>query len=226
MKPTRPTRINTRTKAAAFWGFFLVMGAVLLLTVITNGCISTSADKKYYQLYLHSNYPHPEKTETVMPVPKIDKLILVEPVKVEDIYNDYRLVYRTSPFQLNYYGYHFWIKKPEKIVRDAIIDYLARGDMFKGVITGFSRGTPDLLLKAVVHVMEEYDGPSAWFARLKMDIEIKDFTSGKTVLFYTFDREKPLPAKSVGYVPMHLSMILKEELDNAVKQLEEELRKQ
>lgn len=194
-----------------------VIVAALGLIIIT-ACMTTTGGKKYYQLYL--------PPDTAPTAPKIDNVLLVEKVDVEDIYNDYRVVYRTSPYQLNYYSYHFWIKKPEKVVRDAITDYLSKGKYFKGVVTDFSGDMPDLMLKASVHIMEEYDRKVIRMARLKMDIEVKDFKSRKRVLFHSFDRNISLPAKDVAQLPIFISRILKEELDSVIKQLEEKLSKQ
>ncbi len=194
---------------------------VMLGIIIISGCMATTADKKYYQLYLP-----PDSGDAGTPAPpRFDYVLMVEKVEVEDIYNDYRVVYRTSPYQLNYYSYHFWIKKPEKIVRDAITDYLSREKYFKDVITGFSGGMPDLMLKASVHIMEEYDRPEAWLARLKMDIGVKEFKTGKRVLFHSFNRHISMPAKNIVQLPIFISRILKEELDSALKQLEEKLVK-
>lgn len=190
--------------------------AALGLIIIT-ACMTTTGGKKYYQLYL--------PPDTAPTAPKIDKVLLVEKVEVEDIYNDYRVVYRTSPYQLNYYSYHFWIKKPEKVVRNAITDYLSKGKYFKSVITDFSGGEPEVMLKASVHIMEEYDRKVVWMARLKMDVEIKDFKSRKRVLFHSFDRQVTMPVKKVGQLPIFISRILKEELDSVIKQLEEKLSK-
>lgn len=196
---------------------------IILITlglIIISGCMTTTGEKKYYQLYLH-----PDADGTGTAAASIDYVLLVAKVEVDDIYNDYRVVYRTSPYHLSYYSYHFWIKKPEKIVRDAITDYLSKGKYFKGVITKFSGGMPDLMLKASVHIMEEYDRAEAWLARLKMDIEIKDFKSRNRVLFHSFDRHISMPAKNVAQLPIFISRILKEELDSVIKQLEEKLSK-
>ncbi|NIM12403.1 MAG: hypothetical protein GTO45_09840 [Candidatus Aminicenantes bacterium] len=200
-----------------------LISRIILITfglIIISGCMTTTGEKKYYQLYLP-----PDSGGKGTPAANIDYVLLVEKVEVEDIYNDYRVVYRTSPYQLNYYSYHFWIKKPEKIVRDAITDYLSKGKYFKGIITEFSGGMPDLMLKASVHMIEEYDRAEAWLARLKMDIEIKDFKARKRVLLHSFDRHISMPAKNVAQLPIFISRILKEELDSVIKQLEEKLRK-
>jgi len=193
---------------------FLFLPVLIVLLGLV-GCI-TSVGKKYYQLHLDSMGPG---TTDKGAVHTGNKVLLVEAVEVEDIYNDFRVVYRTSPYQLNYYSYNFWIKKPGKLVRDSITDYLSKSNIFKKVIKDYSEGSPDLLLKAVVHILEEFDQPGVWFAHLKMDIEIKDFKSNQTVLSHSFDRHRRLSQKKVERLPMAISRILKEELDKVIKKL-------
>lgn len=192
--------------------YLIIIPSLILIT----GCISSSPSKRYFQLHIDDAVKE-RKTQAV--VEKYDKIILVETVDVEDVYNDYRIVYRTSPYQLNYYSYNFWIKRPGKIIRDAISTYLTKTDIFKKVIYHFAEGEADYLLKAYVDVLEEYDLKQVWYAHLKMEIEIKDFKAGKTVLFYRFDKRKRLSERRVERVPVAISKILKEEMAIVIDQL-------
>ncbi|MCP5047043.1 MAG: hypothetical protein GY940_07710, partial [bacterium] len=148
--------------------YYSGLAVVFLFIVISvgfSGC-GSSAGKKYYQLSLAPVAAGPGF---------IDKSVMIGPVVVEDIYNDYRVVYRTSRYQLNFYSYHFWIKKPDKMVRDVIGDYFRDGGVFREVVSGLARGEPDLVLSVGVRVMEEFDSPGAWFAHLRMDIRVEEY---------------------------------------------------
>ena len=193
---------------------FLFLSVIIVLLGLS-ACI-TSVGKRYYQFYLDSSELGTVDKRTVKTG---DKILLVEAVAVEAIYDDYRVVYRTSPFQLNYYSYHFWIKKPGKLVRDSISGYLSKSNIFKKVVNDYSEGSPNLLLKAAVDILEESDQPGIWFAHLKMDMEIKDFKSNQTILSHSFDRHRRLSIKKVERVPVAISWILKEELDKVIKKL-------
>jgi uncharacterized lipoprotein YmbA len=179
---------------------------------LIHGC-GSSPGRRYYQLHL-------EPGESL---PKTGKVLMVEAVEVDKAYNDYQVVYRLSPFELNYYSYEFWIKKPGLMMQDAIVDYLSRSGSFKNVITKFSEGEPALLLKAKVNKIEEYDEKDAWSAHLNMEIIIKTFKTGERILNHNFDRKKQLSEKKVGKVPVALSKILEEELATVVKQLAEKV---
>ena len=109
-----------------------------LLCLLLVGCMS-SPGKRYYQLHI----PAPDQAAER----SIDKTVLVDRVLVESMYDEFRLIYRTSPFQLNYFPYDFWIKKPGELVRNAIYDFLWKQGVFKKVVQSFSEGDVDYQLK-------------------------------------------------------------------------------
>jgi uncharacterized lipoprotein YmbA len=193
----------------------LVLFTFILAALAITGCIS-SVGKEYFQLYLPQNSTAAAGGETTQ---QIDKILLVESVEVDPIYSDYRMVYRTSPFHLNYYSYKYWIKRPGLLIRESIVDYFSKNNIFKKVIAGFAEGEPDVQLKAVVHIIEEYDRPDAWFAHLKMDFRIIDFKTGEQVLSHSFDRQRQLAAKKIEHLPVAISGLLQEELDKVINKL-------
>ena len=87
------------------------------------------------------------------------------------------------------------------------------------MVTGFTEGEPDIQLKAVVHIIEEYDRPEAWFAHLKMDFRIIDFKTGEQVLFHFFDRERKMASKKIEHLPISISSLLQDELDKLINKL-------
>lgn len=190
--------------------FFLYGFVVVLIVLFLQGCLSSPV-KRYYQLHM--------EVDQSVGSPQIDRSLMVGPMEVDSAYNDYRMVYRLSPYEMNYYSYEYWIKKPVQMVRDSVVDYLSSGTAFKKVITKYAEGNPDLVLRAKVNALEEYDRADAWFAHLNMVITIKDFRTDKIVLVYRIDRRKKLTEKKVGKVAIGLSIILEEELAKMMEQL-------
>ncbi len=185
-----------------------------LLSLLT-GCMS-SVRKNYFQLSLPVEVKGmPGKK----PGPLIERTVLIQPVKMEEIYNDYRLIYRSSPYKLDYYSYNYWVKRPDYVIKDAISDYLVKRGWFTRVFEDLSEGDPQWLLKSTVQVMEEYDTPQYWTAHLKMKIEIRSFKTNEVVGFHSFDRTVPLPRKKVEDLPEGLSKIMKEELEKMLIKL-------
>lgn len=177
-------------------------------------CMS-SPPRRYYQLHLTAEEEPGSKT--------IDKTLLVDPIDKDDLYDDYRIVFRLSPFELNYYSYELWADKPAILIRDSIVHYLMKRKVFQKVFQEISRGKPDILWKSKIHFIEEVDAKDVWYARLAIEVELIDFKTSERLYFYDFDRQEKLPAKSVTLVPVVLSKILEEELDIIVREISKKI---
>lgn len=195
--------------------FILYSFHLILIFILLQGCTSAHP-KRYFQLYMLPGQD--------MNLPKIDKTILVKTIETDSAYDDYRIVYKISPYELNYYSYEFWIKNPGGVIQDAIADFLSRENAFTKVSKLFSEINPDFLLEAAVDIIEEYDFPDYWFAHLKMSIKLKDFLTNEIILIHQFDRLEKLSEKKVEKVPVGISTILKEELAIMVMQLAEKIK--
>jgi ABC-type uncharacterized transport system auxiliary subunit len=185
--------------------------AVLLLLA---ACFSTPA-KRYFQIVPQDKTPEPH--------PAIGKSLYVEPVRVDPLYDDYRIIYRVTPYELKYYASIFWAKKPDALFREAIGDYLGRKEGFPRVTIDVLQGDPEIVLRSSVRLIEEIDNPNAWFGRLAMDLEFLDFKSGKSIVRHTFDKRLALGARKPQFLPAVLSSLLVDELDVAVRKLADAL---
>jgi ABC-type uncharacterized transport system auxiliary subunit len=184
----------------------LYLAAVLLLS----SCFSTPA-KRYFQIV--------PQDKDAFPHPTVGKVLYVEPVRVDPLYDDFRIVYRVSPYELKYYTTVFWAKKPDALFREAIGDYLSRKEGFTRIVHDVLQGDPEIVLRSSVRLIEEIDNPDVWFGRLAMDLEFLEFKSGRTIVKHSFDRRLPLEARKVRYLPAVLSAILVDELDAVVRKL-------
>ena len=189
----------------------LYLAAVLLL----GGCFSSSAAKRYFQIV-------PMDTN-VQPHAQVGKAVYVEPVRVDPLYDDFRVIYRVSPFELKYYSSVFWAKKPDALIREAVSDYFIQKKGFSRVTIDVLQGDPEIVFRSNVRQIEEIDNPDIWYGRLAMDLEFLEFKSGKSIVKYTFDRKLPLAARKSQHLPAVISAILVEELDAVVRKLADAL---
>jgi ABC-type uncharacterized transport system auxiliary subunit len=177
--------------------------AVLLALVLgLAACFSASAEKTYYQLDL-------------APAPSAEpwaKTLLVDRVDIDSLYDDFRILYRVSPVEVNYYAYHFWAEKPARMLHDVLYHNLEMSRRFARVLPELGKEEPDWVLRCTIHHFEEVDGLVTWMARLGLKMELAEFKSGKVLAARRFDRQEPLARKDVGLVPGALSRILAEEL--------------
>ena len=185
-----------------------------LLVLLLAGCFSAPA-KRYFEIVVQDTNAQPH--------PRVDKVLYIEPVRVDPLYDDFRVIYRVSPFELKYYSYVFWAKKPDALFRDAMGDYLIQKEGFSRVTLDVLQGDPEIALRSTVRLIEEIDSPKVWFGRLAMDLEFLEFKTGRTLAKHSFDRRAQLGARKVQFLPAVLSGILVEELDVAVNKLAEAL---
>lgn len=184
---------------------------ILLIVLILSACFGSQTAKRYFQLQLANN--------TFRATKKLAKIIMLDTVRVKQLYDDFRIIYRISPYEINYYSYDFWAKKPGKLIFDTIVDYLYITKIFIRVDEKLSLPEPDLLMKVTLNSIEEVDIGNVWYARLSMMVEILHFKSGEVILNASFDSKKRLPSRKVVHLPRALSIILQEELKKIMDML-------
>ena len=186
----------------------LPLAAILLLA----GCFSTPS-KRYFQITAIDRDAEFH--------PKIGKALYIEPARVDPLYDDFRVIYRVSPYEIKYYSSVFWAEKPDGLILEAMRDYLVRKGGFSLVTVDVLKGDPVITLRSNLRLVEEIDNPNVWFGRLAMDLEFVDFKSGAVLVSHSFDRRLPLAARNSKFLPSIISRILVEELDIVVRKLAE-----
>lgn len=190
---------------------------LILMAAVMGGCGSTHA-RRYFQIRsVVADEPA---------VPKVERRLLVEPASVDPLYDDIRILYRVSSFELKYYPYEFWAERPGKQVGDAMAEFLLKKKVFPSIGRGGAglKEDPDIVLRSRVRALEEIDSPLVWEARLAMTIEFVDAKTGATMVARSFDRKEQMH-KQVGDLPAVVSKLLDEELAKAVWDLARALEK-
>jgi ABC-type uncharacterized transport system auxiliary subunit len=186
--------------------------ALSLLVLALAACFGPGQAKRYFDF-------QPLLIEHAGDGPTLDKVLSIDRVEVEDLWNDFRIIYRRSPMELNYYPYEFWAEKPDKLLRDAIYHFFRGRRVFRGVTLDPDRDKPDWILRCRVHRLEEFDLARTWSAHLEMDLAIVEAGSGMIIQSRSFDRTMPLNRRSVSDLPVVLSRILTEELEALLQSL-------
>lgn len=143
-----------RTGGWLLWGL-LVWGAVL------HGCTLTQPrpEVRHYALTLAVPEIPPSATRPSL---------VVRPFTARDPYNQDRMVYRSSPYQLDFYHYHRWAASPAEQITDWTRRYLRGTGLFAQVFPT-PQANADLALGGVILQIEEVDHEHAWEAVLSID---------------------------------------------------------
>jgi len=143
---------------------------------------------------------------------KLDRVLLIKDVEINETYRDYRIVYRESPFQVKYYNLASWSKTPDELIEDAVALFWKKRSFFKKVIMYDSEVEPDLTMSIRIDAIEKCFIQKKWYVRLAIDAAIEDSGNGKTMLVHAFDRKMRLAGKKIRFVPETIIKILHEEL--------------
>ena len=175
------------------------------------GCTS-AADKRYFQLHI----PPPSSKPAT---PALSGKAYIPDARVDKVYEGYRLVYRYSPYQLDYYNYEFWIKKPGRMISESMAAYFGERSVFSRVTRQNGDEKPDWIIASEVTALEEFDQPKELFAHLAMKIRVIDTRSGNTVMTHSFNRMDRLARRDSRLLPLVLSEILRGEFDKLTSRL-------
>lgn len=100
------------------------IGAVLLAAALGAGC-GPGAQTRYYTL----RTPPPP----ISPRPQTNLVLQVERFDAPEMLRDDRIVYYTSPTELNFHQNHRWSASPTALLSDLAVKYFAETGLFKHV---------------------------------------------------------------------------------------------
>jgi len=183
----------------------------ILVALLLLGC-TTAAEKRYFQLHI----PPPQNAAKT---PSIPRTVMVKNALVEKAYDEYRLVYRYSPYQLDYYNYEYWIEKPSRMIRKVVADYLRKRNVFTRVLHGNANDAAQWFIEPSVAALEEFDRNRHWYAHLAMTIHIRDKITGRILVSHSFNRMDRLSRRDSRLLPRLLSEILRTEMDELIRKL-------
>jgi ABC-type uncharacterized transport system auxiliary subunit len=172
-------------------------GRFAAIALVLSACGGKLAETRYYQLAApgtSGRLAGPGATPGTpgsMPGKLAGDVLVVEPLTTDAGYDDERIVYRTTPFRVDYYQYHRWTSAPGVMVGNYLERALENSGKFRAVVR---EPTPDapLVLSGRVLAIEEVDrSTAAWFARIVLELTLSDARTGEAL--WTEQREETEP---------------------------------
>jgi len=149
-----------------------------------------------------------------------DRTLRLERLDIGGLYDDFRIVYRISPTEVNYYANNFWAEKTSTLLRNILLQRLAVPGLFRRLEAEIGKENPDWLMRVKVSRIEEVDEGERWSGRLAMAFEVVDFQTGARIAARAFDRTEPLGRKDVALLPAVISAILANEFELFLRELD------
>jgi uncharacterized lipoprotein YmbA len=166
-------------------------------SLLWSGCSLSSPrpEVHHYTLTLHA----PETTSD-----KGKASLVVRAFSAHDPYNQERLVYRTSPYQLDFYNYHRWASSPTEQVTDLTRRYL-RGTAIFAKVYPSTEGSADFTLNGRILQFEEIDHDQTWEAALSIDFWLTRAEQRTPLWFRTYSTSRQTEKRNPAAVAEALS---------------------
>jgi ABC-type uncharacterized transport system auxiliary subunit len=177
------------------------------------------------QFFLLNYQPEPMKQRLLdSPYPYT---VRVRGFGIEEAYNRPQIVYRKSPFQMQYYFFKVWAVKPVRMITDMVDKHLTSSGLVSHVIRRFDEGgnAPNYELSGHIDAIEEYDSEDVWFAHLALRLKLIRTRDNRTMYMRHFDRRKRVHLREPEYVVREMSQIMDFIMTQAIHALDGVLAK-
>ncbi|MBA3397989.1 MAG: membrane integrity-associated transporter subunit PqiC [Deltaproteobacteria bacterium] len=158
---------------------------LLVVVVVAAACGGKVPQTRYYQLAAPTTAARGDGA-----------VIVLEQLATDAGYDDERIVYRTTPYRMDYYDYHRWSASPGVVVGNYLEQALERSGRFRAVIREVSDQAAIVLGGRVV-ALEEIDRSKArWVGRIVIELTAADPRTNEILWTEQFEEIEPLAVQS------------------------------
>lgn len=118
--------------------------------------------------------------------------VAVEPLTADAAYDDDRIVYRLTPYRLDYYNYQRWSSPPGTMIANYLQDVLAKSGRFRAVMHEASESVPVTLGGRVIAIEEVDKSKTQWIGRVAVELTLTDTVTNKVLWAQQYDETEPL----------------------------------
>jgi len=164
-----------------------MMFRFLLCSLILVTACAAPPIKRYYLLNYIPEPPKNRISENPYPVH-----IRIKEFGIEEAYKRPQIVFRKSPYELQYYFYRVWAVKPTRMITDIIYRHFLTTRLVSTVSRRFDEASsePHYQLEGHIEAIEEYDSEDIWFAHLAIRFTLSRYSDGKILYSRLFDNRK------------------------------------
>jgi ABC-type uncharacterized transport system auxiliary subunit len=185
-KVTDPTKIVA--PGSLLFVFFFLLFSFCFLLLACSGVPET-----FY--YTVSNWDTPAVKSENHNAATLDIVLGVEKFSADMIYQDDRIIYRDSPFEVKYYHYRRWAAAPRALVTDEVLKQLRASSCCREVVTFPSLNQVDYILAGRVLAFEEWDENGKWHGRVALSIQIYEPAARRLLWQEIFKADTPVAKK-------------------------------
>ncbi|NUN15792.1 MAG: membrane integrity-associated transporter subunit PqiC [Myxococcales bacterium] len=185
-----------------------IAATILLLSGNFQGCLGGAPPARTYFALQYPTDGVQRYSEHKYPV-----ILRIRPFTATVAYDKQEIVYRTSPYEFQYYWFKLWAAKPKRMVEELTASYLRDARLFQEVIKNVTTRAPELDLECEILAIEELDSTeSTWFARLALRYSLVRSMDRVVLWEYEFDEKKPVYNHTPAFVVKAMTELFTEQL--------------
>ena len=177
--------------------------AALCLAFALTACAGKLPETRYYQLASPAT-PAPSNSGVAL---------VVETLETDNAYDDERIVYRLTPYRLDYYNYHRWSAPPGTLIGNFLEAAFEASGRFRSVSRDTNSEAPVILGGRVIALEEVDKSKTSWVGHAVIELRLTDATTGDVVWSQQFDESEPVKDQT----PEGLAQALSKALDRIAK---------
>jgi ABC-type uncharacterized transport system auxiliary subunit len=186
------------------------MKCLACIALFLAACAGKTPETRFYQLAS----PGQTTTANSAGVP-LGAALQIEPLDTDPAYDDERMVYRLTPYRLDYYNYHRWSSTPGTLIADFLERSFESSGRFR-TVTRDANGAPVTLGGRVVAIEEVDRTKTSWVGRIVLELTLTDTATGDVLWREQFEETEPLAMQSPEGLARALSKALERVADRTI----------
>ena len=165
-------------------------------------CAGAMPETRYYQLVA------PDPKDPGKPAAAGEGVLVLEALHTDSAYDDDRIVYRTTPFRLDYYQYQRWSSAPGVMVGNYLEQALERSGKFRSVVRELTPDAPVILTGRVLAIEEVDTSKTTWLGRIVLELALTDARTGASLWTKQLEEREPLRQQTPEGLAQALSIAM------------------
>jgi ABC-type uncharacterized transport system auxiliary subunit len=180
------------------------LAACLLLALAA--CAGKTPETRFYQLAV------PGQTTSTN---HAGVTLAIEPLETDPAYDDERMVYRLTPYRLDYYNYHRWSSTPGTLIADFLERSFESSGRFR-TVTRDGNAAPVTLGGRVVAIEEVDKSKTSWVGRVVVELRVTEAATGNVLWTEQYEENEPVKQQTPEGLAAALSTALRRISDRAL----------
>jgi len=181
-------------------GFVPVLATLVLLG---SACGGKATPVRYYVLV-------PDSLPRSRRLPRLPLTLAVGRFRAAGLARLDGMVWRKSPYEVNFYNYHRWAKPIDDMVTAYFREAIETLGLFDQVVALEDGDSFDLLLKGEIIELAELDRGRNWFARVAINVRLVDPETREILYRRRLEGESPVPRRQVLSLVQGLNRVLRD----------------